>query len=200
MANLIITIISIALVAVAALMGAYYGGQAFFGGQAKARANQIISNANQIAGAIQVWQSANARGANDYPAWNHSTGASSTLIPDYLASMPLLEHEDTSRRYFGLLKVEGGTLEPMDVEAVAGAGSLSAPSYFLGLYYILNESSSVGSGAVCSAINQIVKNDPSVPDSYGVMDDSPTNILIGLKFRCLYDSLIGHEIFVYRVN
>ena len=48
MANLIITVLSIALVAVAALMGAYFGGAAFMNGAAQADANRIIKQADQI--------------------------------------------------------------------------------------------------------------------------------------------------------
>ncbi|HCM83874.1 MAG TPA: hypothetical protein PKW15_04245 [Alphaproteobacteria bacterium] len=54
MANLIITIISIALVAVAALMGAYYGGQAFNEGQTKAIANTLVSQAEMISAAMTI--------------------------------------------------------------------------------------------------------------------------------------------------
>lgn len=57
MANLIITVISIALVAVAALMGAYYGGQAFMDGQAKAKANTVAAGFSQVDAALQVYNS-----------------------------------------------------------------------------------------------------------------------------------------------
>jgi type II secretory pathway pseudopilin PulG len=56
MANLIITIIAIALVAIAALMGAYYGGTAFNKGQEKAKASSIMNQAAQIQAAIQMWR------------------------------------------------------------------------------------------------------------------------------------------------
>lgn len=54
MANLIITIIAIALVAVAALMGAYYGGTAFNSGQDAARATSLVNQAAQIQAAAQM--------------------------------------------------------------------------------------------------------------------------------------------------
>jgi len=54
MANLIITIIAIALVAVAALMGAYYGGTAFNQGQEKAKASSIMNQAAQIQAGVQI--------------------------------------------------------------------------------------------------------------------------------------------------
>lgn len=83
MANLIITVISIALVAVAALMGAYYGGTAFMDGQAKAHANYLIESGKQLAGAWQLY-------ANDHvgsyvlstPYW-YGFPTSNDLVPKY---------------------------------------------------------------------------------------------------------------------
>jgi len=59
MSNLIITIISIALVAIAALMAAWYGGSAFSNGAVTAQANTMIAQAEQIASAIRLWSSDN---------------------------------------------------------------------------------------------------------------------------------------------
>lgn len=56
MANLIITIISIALVAVAAIMGVYYGGTAFNNSSPKAYAATIISQVHQIEAAYRMAQ------------------------------------------------------------------------------------------------------------------------------------------------
>lgn len=56
MANLIITIISIALVAVAALFGIYYGGQAYQSANIKAYAATIIGHVKQIEGAYRLAQ------------------------------------------------------------------------------------------------------------------------------------------------
>lgn len=91
MANLIITIISIALVAVAALMGAYYGGQAFLEGQAKARANAILNDMQQLAGALNLY-ALNHGGSYDFAnlpsvTLPNNTGWSN-LVPAYLTSEP----------------------------------------------------------------------------------------------------------------
>lgn len=59
MANLIITIIAIALVAVAAIMGAYYGSNAYSTASIKATAAHIISVMEQIKRAALVWQTNN---------------------------------------------------------------------------------------------------------------------------------------------
>jgi len=58
MSNLIITIISIGLVAVVALMAVWYGGGAFTNASANAQANTMIAQADQI-GAIRLWSSDN---------------------------------------------------------------------------------------------------------------------------------------------
>ncbi|MCT4575176.1 MAG: hypothetical protein N4A43_02855 [Alphaproteobacteria bacterium] len=55
MANLIITIIAIALVAVAALMGAYYGGTAFNQGQEQAKLSTLINEGSQIVAALTMY-------------------------------------------------------------------------------------------------------------------------------------------------
>jgi hypothetical protein len=55
MANLIITVIAIALVAVASLMGAYYGGSAFLNAQANANAATLMNAGQQLAGAFQSY-------------------------------------------------------------------------------------------------------------------------------------------------
>ncbi len=82
MANLIITVISIALVAVAALMGAYYGGSAFMDGQAKSYANTVISQAEQVSAAYQLYNINN--GVSSGP----SGFVGNYLVPNYIQQMP----------------------------------------------------------------------------------------------------------------
>jgi len=72
MFSLIITIISIALVAALALATLYYGGSAFSQGSAKANASSIIEQAQQIAGANTLY-------ANNVGGGSYATGIS-TLI------------------------------------------------------------------------------------------------------------------------
>jgi len=71
MANLIITIIAIALVAVMAIAGIWYGSSAFQEAQAKAEANKILSNFKQVDGAIKVFAVENGGSlpdcASDWP-------------------------------------------------------------------------------------------------------------------------------------
>ena len=85
MANLIITIISIALVAVAALMGAYYGGSAFLNGQAKANANAAVAQGEQQVAAWSVYT------ADRSGTWTLSSisALSATTPTAYLTTLPL---------------------------------------------------------------------------------------------------------------
>ncbi|HCM83334.1 MAG TPA: hypothetical protein PKW15_01925 [Alphaproteobacteria bacterium] len=92
MANLIITIISIALVAIAAIMGAYYGGAAYLEGQAKARAASFISQGEQIANAWRAW-SVDRGGTTALPDYDWTDG-SSDLVPAYLTAIPIIPTPD----------------------------------------------------------------------------------------------------------
>ncbi len=55
MANLVITVIAIALVALASLMGAYYGGAAFLNSSEGAIASTVLNQGNQLTGAWQAY-------------------------------------------------------------------------------------------------------------------------------------------------
>ncbi|HCM83720.1 MAG TPA: hypothetical protein PKW15_04380 [Alphaproteobacteria bacterium] len=88
MANLIITIISVALVAVAAIMGSWYGGQAFQSGQAKARATKIVSDQNQLAAAWHLYALNNGMSYRMPSGYTHITFWSDVMVPQYLNSVP----------------------------------------------------------------------------------------------------------------
>ena len=60
MFSLIVTIISIALVAALAVASIYYGGAAFTQGSAKANASALVAEAQQIAGANDLYANDNA--------------------------------------------------------------------------------------------------------------------------------------------
>jgi type II secretory pathway pseudopilin PulG len=62
MFSLIITIISIALVAVLALATLYYGGSAFNKGSTSARTSQLLTEAQQVEGAITLFKAEAGRG------------------------------------------------------------------------------------------------------------------------------------------
>jgi hypothetical protein len=90
MANLIITVISIALVAVAALSAAYYGGSAFMEGQTKAKATTVIEQGKQIAAA---WTMYAINNGGEYTLTCDGNGAAdiaNNFVPKYLSSLPKL--------------------------------------------------------------------------------------------------------------
>jgi hypothetical protein len=82
MANLIITVIAIALVAVASLMGAYYGGSAFLNNTQAANASTVMNIGQQVAGAWTAY-------LVDH---NNSPPAARTDLTNnnYLASIPTI--------------------------------------------------------------------------------------------------------------
>lgn len=80
MFNLIITIISIALVVAMAAAAVYYGGTAFTQGTAKANAATLVTQAQQINGAITLYKNDNGGTA---PA------VIADLVPDYLQNAPV---------------------------------------------------------------------------------------------------------------
>ena len=82
MANLIITVIAIALVAVASLMGAYYGGSAFLNNQAAAGASTVMNEGQQVAGAWQNYMSDN---------YNATPATVTALVTNnYLQTVPIV--------------------------------------------------------------------------------------------------------------
>lgn len=82
MFSLIITIISIALVALLALATLYYGGDAFNRGSAGAQAARLINEGQQVNGAVAIYKADRAAG---------NTAAATTLsdlVPAYLSQLP----------------------------------------------------------------------------------------------------------------
>ena len=84
MNNLIITIISIALVAVAAIMAAFYGGVAFENNQYNASASALITQNEQILAAANLY--ASATGTTDFG----TIGMNSLYTGGYLSTFPEL--------------------------------------------------------------------------------------------------------------
>lgn len=82
MFSLIITIISIALVAVLALATLYYGGKSFLQGQAAATAATVINTGQQVSGAYTLWQTDNPEGSATLPV---------VLSANYLKTIPTVK-------------------------------------------------------------------------------------------------------------
>jgi hypothetical protein len=85
MANLIITVIAIALVAVASLMGAYYGGSAFLNNESAANASTVLNQGQQLAGAWAAYLNDNL---NTVPTGGLSGAANSLTSGGYITSVP----------------------------------------------------------------------------------------------------------------
>jgi hypothetical protein len=79
MFSLIITIISIALVAALAVASIYYGGAAFTSGKLNAEAARYLNESTQIEGALAIYKNDNG---GSVPA------AVSALSPQYLRAVP----------------------------------------------------------------------------------------------------------------
>jgi hypothetical protein len=98
MFSLIITIISIALVAAIAVATLYYGGSQFSQGTAKAQADQIISGAQQIAGANTLY--ANNVGGGKYDG----SGVGDLVTQGFLSATPTV-----ATSVGGSFTLQGGT-------------------------------------------------------------------------------------------
>ena len=147
MFSLIITIISIALVAALAVATIYYGGSAFSSGSAKAIAATIVSNAQQVTGANVLY-------AND----NSGTYAStiSTLVPAYLASQPVPPANGASTYAVSSSNVFTATVANQQIcsaiDATVGITSIptAAPAAATATQYYCYSSTGTGTGATAT--------------------------------------------------
>jgi len=89
MFSLIITIISIALVAALALATIYYGGTAFNRGSAEAKASQLINEGQQINGAVAMARADAAAGTGtSIDLTDASSSLQELVTAKYLAQAP----------------------------------------------------------------------------------------------------------------
>jgi hypothetical protein len=96
MANLIVTILAIALVAVMALAGLWYGSSGYNNSQAKARGAALISQAEQLGAGVRLWSTNNAGSVEAFGGLSGSascvevndTTASSLISNGFLSTMP----------------------------------------------------------------------------------------------------------------
>ena len=130
MFSLIITIISIALVAALAIATIYYGGSAFTQGNAKSSASTLTAQAQQIMGAVTLYR-------ND---GNNTTGlAVADLAPTYLQSVPAMP----------------AAVVDTDVWSLgAGANSASINVVSLDVCKQVNKSIGEGESVVVSSVRQ----------------------------------------------
>ncbi len=108
MFSLIITIISIALVAALALATLYYGGSAFNRGSAGATAAQLINEGQQVNGAVTIAKADAAAGGTAVATWADLT----TGTTPYLSQLPS-----------GLGLTPGGTIATVTKVLTGAAGA-----------------------------------------------------------------------------
>jgi len=135
MFSLIITIISVALVAILAIAALYYGGSSFNDGTVKAQAAQLIVEGQQIEGAVTIFYSDNER----YP-----TDLNELVSSGYLTSIP------------------DGTvamLTPSSGVALAASAGWVTPTSGQPTYEI----SAPVTDAVCEAVNQTSLGSNGIP-------------------------------------
>jgi hypothetical protein len=175
MANLIITIISIALVAVAAIMGAYYGGTAFVQGQAKAYANSAVSQGDQISAAWTVY-TAQTGASSDTISLVSSLLSAGSPAQSYLASVPVSPPQVTNST----------GISAWTIDNLASTGATSG---FNGVYFQLSDDSNGVN--TCTYVSQIAAGASagSTPISTSV---APFNFLTNYggaatrKFDCVF--------------
>ncbi len=193
MANLIITIISIALVAVAALMGAYYGGAAFLEGSAKANANMIMNQALQINSAVMLWWTNTNRTQSNIPDWNNLARTSTSLIPGYLSSMPQLP---SGFDKWEIIFTNGGGF--INYTAIA---TEDASGTFTGMViYLANDSTK--SLSICQQFNKIATGSTSIATIADPLSGTETvaSIFGGYKMRCFLNGGYPEYHFVIKIG
>lgn len=82
MFSLIITVISIALVAILAYVAIYYGGTAWTNSQQKADAAKTINAGQQIAGAVQMYRNDHGSVPSDLTLLTSNNGEYLTALPE----------------------------------------------------------------------------------------------------------------------
>ncbi|HCM83815.1 MAG TPA: hypothetical protein PKW15_08280 [Alphaproteobacteria bacterium] len=197
MANLIITIISIALVAVAALMGAYYGGQAFLQGQAKARANRVIAQGEQIVAAWSVYAANNGGNYFISTPW-------ASLVPNYLSSEPVLDFAVASSAPLAVVLDGWGIANHATLDDVTFNNGATVTTTDWGNWGPYN-SAIIGfeNEEICEEIAKIARGPSAAPiavgggDPYG-FGSAIFNTMTG-KFDCFsYASTPPYYVFLYR--
>lgn len=89
MFSLIITIISVALVAALALATLYFGGQFVNDGQARATMTKIVQEGNQVVGALELYKTDHG----SFPSGTSEEIAAELVSKEYLRQVPSGEWE-----------------------------------------------------------------------------------------------------------
>ncbi len=146
MANLIITVIAIALVAIASLMGAYYGGSAFLNNQSAANASTVLNQAQQIAGAWNAYLSDNLNTA--------PTTLTALVTNNYLAQIPTVPAEAGSVGSTAIAVAPSGGhyFAYADLGHPATSDTIAAPGNFSACFRVLKTALGATAAAALTAI------------------------------------------------
>ena len=187
MANLIITIISIALVAITVLVGAFYGGSAFSNYQAKAQATQIISDVDQVASAWRLYAINNA---NNYylPHAGDALGygTESDLVPQYLTSW--ISYPFTGGSSVGEKSIRFGVFDGTGLRIYVSSTVLPNLLLVAGMPM-----------EVCQQINKIVTNSTTIPNIIDYYSSSATTNTLPLLNPSMCTSGNGTYYYFYKV-
>ena len=178
MANLIITIISIGLVAIAAIMGAYYGGTAFLQGQDQAYANTVVAQGEQI---VDAWTAYTSQTGGSYTGISDISSLS--LSPTYLGSLPIAPPQvANSTTSSGWASTNFSTWHIADLTNIATSPTTSTSQN--GVYFrTTDDNNGVNT---CVYVSQIAAGLSAQPTSIS----SSTNLTVSntatRKFDCVY--------------
>jgi type II secretory pathway pseudopilin PulG len=209
MNNLIITIIGIALAAVATSMAVYYGGTAFEDGQAAAAANQMISNGQQIAAAFQLYSVANG-GTTLTPGTsnNFDNDFNFLVTQGYLESQPTLPSGmTTTGNYQGYVTTNGYGCETQlpdyqtsyvcgNAAGFHGSGGTGSPTAVY-VQVELDNSSSFNEKVCQKIANQSRGPSAAAVNTYAYTTD--TMLTTNLVFDCAPSTHSGAYDFDYRI-
>ncbi len=196
MANLIITIIAIALVAVAALMGAYYGGRAFLQGRVKAYANTLASPAQQVVAAWALYATNNGG--------NFQIANINALSPAYLNAVPVIP-ADMIFDYatIGESGISNWKLDDLDSAYITSSTTNPATANYDGIFVQL-KSDQFGLD-VCNQIAVMAGGPNATPANVNGFGGNGTDLLTtSKKFDCVFYSYdanpaaaVGDDLYVY---
>ena len=164
LSNLIITVISIALVAVMAAAGLYYGGEAFMDAQAKAQANEIVKAFEQANAALQLY---NADNGTEWKVngWN----SLDFLVPRYLSSIPFPK---------AATKMPTSVCNGSGLCMFYGGGAQYSP-----VMYVKIDAKNIN---VCKQIEALRTG--TVPET--ITDWTWYNFIPGARLACMYDTAL----------
>lgn len=198
MANLIITVISIALVAVAALMSAYFGGAAFIDGQAKARANTLVSHAEQLAAAARLWSANNAGRTDAFGPLNGGTCSfHPNNCPGYACAQPYLNQVPSQSWHTGMGVYSWSWLYANGQSSCSGQGGSLIGGNVLVTQIYSTDLSSIDK--VCKFVNDAVGAPYPVAYVYPTQDFATP--LANYPYLCVKGTNVDTRLnyFVYRV-